>query len=179
MPVQVVLIALGALVTAGLLRFAWVWRTYRGNRVITCPENQRPAGVRVNAGHAAASGLVKGPELRLATCSRWPERQNCGQQCLSEIEAAPADCLVRNILTNWYKGKACISCGQTFGDIEWSHKPALLTAGSTSVEWGQIPADQLHEVLSVSAPLCFACHMANTLVREHPELVVDRSTHPI
>jgi hypothetical protein len=43
------------------------------------------------------------------------------------------------------------------------------------MEWKQVPADTLYEVLADSLPLCFACHMANILVREHPELVVDRS----
>jgi hypothetical protein len=179
MPVEAVLWALAAVAALGLVRLAWVWFTYRGNRVITCPENRAPAGVRVNARHAAATALVKAPELRLSTCSRWPERQGCGQQCLSQIAAAPADCLVRNILASWYKDKVCASCGQSFHDIEWSRKPALLTAQNTSLEWEQVPAEKLFEVLAESAPLCFACHMAKTLVREHPELVVDRSTHPI
>jgi hypothetical protein len=26
------------------------------------------------------------PHLRLSECSRWPERQGCGQECLSQIE---------------------------------------------------------------------------------------------
>jgi hypothetical protein len=76
----------------------------------------------------------------------------------------------------WYAGKVCASCGRPFGDIEWTgQKPALLQTGKISVEWSQVPADKLHEVLAASVPLCFACHMAYTLVREHPELVVDRS----
>lgn len=175
MPVQTVVVALAIVLCLLLARLAWVGHRFRGRRVVTCPENQRPAGVTVDARHAAATSLVKGPELRLATCSRWPERGGCGQECLSQIEASPADCLVRNILLSWYKGKTCVSCGQSFGDIEWARKPALLTAGKISLEWHQVSADKLFEVLAASAPLCFACHMANTLVREHPELVVDRS----
>ena len=30
------------------------------------------------------------------------------------------------------------------------------------------------ETLADGLPICFACHMSNVLVREHPELVVDR-----
>ncbi len=178
MPVQAIFVVLAAIAALGLLRLAWLWRTYRGNRVITCPENHLPAGVRVDARHAVATALLKGPELRLSTCSRWPERQGCGQQCLRQVADSPADCLVRNILVNWYKDKVCTSCGQPFGDIEWSRKPALLAPESMSLEWNQVPAEKLFQVLSVSEPLCFACHMAKTLVREHPELVVDRSTSP-
>ena len=175
MPVQIVWIAIAVAVALALMRLAWVWHRYRGQRVITCPENQKAAGVVVDAGHAAATGFGKAAELRLSTCSRWPERRNCGQECLTQIQSSPEDCLVRNILVNWYGGKVCASCGQTFDEIEWSRKPALLTAGGGSVEWSQVSADKLHEVLAASSPLCFACHMASTLVREHPELVVDRS----
>jgi hypothetical protein len=176
-PLQGVLAGLAAVLVGAAARMVWIWCKYRGNRVITCPENQKPAGVHVDAGHAAVSALGT-PELRLAACSRWPERAGCGQQCLAQIEAAPQDCLVRNILIRWYEGKTCAACGQSFQDIEFSHKPALLTADKVSMEWEQVPADKLFEVLAASAPLCFACHMANTLVREHPELVVDRSAYP-
>ena len=175
MLVQVLVGLLAVVLVAALGRLAWAWNKYRGRRVITCPENQRPAGVTVNAAHAAATALGRSPELRLSTCSRWPERRSCGQECLTQIHASPEDCLIRNILITWYRGKACVSCGRSFGDIEWSHKPALLTGEKVSLEWDRVSADKIFEVLAASQPLCFACHMANTLVREHPDLAVDRS----
>jgi hypothetical protein len=123
----------------------------------------------------AATALAGSPQLRLSTCSRWPERAGCGQECLGQIEAAPEDCLVRNILVLWYTGKRCVYCGQPFGDISVAGaKPAVLCADKVSVEWSRIPADRLRETLAAASPICFACHMGNTLVREHPELVVDR-----
>jgi hypothetical protein len=175
MPVQVVIAVLVIAAALGLLRWGQVWNRYRGRRRITCPENQKPAGVIVDATHAAATGFAGAPQLRLSTCSRWPERRECGQQCINQIQTSPGDCLVRNILLKWYEDRQCASCGQSFAEIEWSRKPALLTPGGTTLEWIQVPADQLDEVLAASRPLCFACHMASTLVREHPELVVDRS----
>lgn len=182
MPVQPLVAAI-VIVVSGIAvwRLARAWWKYRGSRAITCPENRRPAGVVVDARHAAATALAGAPGLRLSSCSRWPERAGCGQECLAQVAASPEDCLVRNILTRWYRGKVCASCRRPFGDIEWTgQKPALLRAGKMSLEWNQVPADKLHEVMAASMPLCFACHMANTLVREHPELVVDRSaSHPI
>ncbi|HLK63105.1 MAG TPA: hypothetical protein VKU19_06675 [Bryobacteraceae bacterium] len=177
MPVEPIIISMALLVAAVVVwRLARVWRQYRGQRLVTCPENLRPAGVVVDAKHAAASALSGLPVLRLSSCSRWPERAGCGQECLAKIAESPEDCLVRNILSNWYQGKICSSCGRPIGEIEWAgQKPALLGADQVSVEWKQIPADKLPEVLAAALPLCFACHMANTLVREHPELVVDRS----
>lgn len=176
MPIQILVVSISALLAAGAVwRLGRAWIRYRGQRVITCPENQRPAGVRVDALHAARTALGKGPELRLSACSRWPEMAGCGQMCLSQIEAAPEDCLVRNILLQWYEGKACAWCGHPFGEISLAgSKPALLRPDNISVEWSQVPADKLSETLLAALPICFACHMANTLVREHPEIVVER-----
>ncbi|HTS31107.1 MAG TPA: hypothetical protein VMH81_34785 [Bryobacteraceae bacterium] len=176
MPVQPTIIAFLVLLGGiAAWRLTGAWWKYRGRRVITCPENRRPAGVLVDSRHAAATSLGGTPELRLSSCSRWPERAGCGQECLAQIAAAPEDCLVRNILAKWYAGKVCASCGLAFGDIEWSgRKPALLRPGKISVEWNEVSADKVYEVLAASQPLCFACHMANVLVRERPELAVDR-----
>jgi hypothetical protein len=165
-------------VAAGVLvgRLASAWLRYRGQRLITCPENLRPAGVRVDASHAAASGVLHAPDLRLSHCSRWPERSGCGQECLSQIASAPDGCLVHKIVTGWYAGKVCASCGRPFGDVEWNAaKPALRTADKVTVEWTQVPVAELPDVLKTALPVCFACHMASTLVREHPELALDRS----
>jgi len=176
MPVNLILGIAILLACIVIGRLARVWWKFRGARVITCPENLKHAGVVLSARHAAATGLMHAPELRLSSCTRWPERAGCGQQCLIQVAEAPAGCLVRNILAKWYEGKTCASCGCPLDEAHWeAAKPALLRAGKTSVEWSQIPAEELHEVLAASLPLCFACHMANTLVREHPELVVDRS----
>lgn len=168
--VAVVLVA----IVAG--RLAGVWLKYRGQRVITCPESHKPAGVQVDARHSAATALGKAPELRLSSCSRWPERAGCGQQCLAQIEASPEDCLVRNILVKWYAGKSCACCGHELGEITLAgSKPALLGKDNVSVEWSQISADKLYEILEAARPICFGCHMANKLVREHPGLAVNRS----
>jgi hypothetical protein len=157
-------------------RLVRTWWKFRGARVVICPETERPVGVVVDAGRVAATALAGAPHLRLASCSRWPERAGCGQECLSQVEAAPQDCLVRNILVKWYAGKCCISCGRPLGEIPLTGvKPAVLCADKVSVEWSNIPADRLQETLAAAAPICFACHMGSTMVREHPELVVDRS----
>jgi hypothetical protein len=83
---------------------------------------------------------------------------------------------VRTIADKWYAGKACASCGRPIGHVQWgTSQPALISADKKSMEWKDVPADRLYETLEVTAPLCFACHMANTLVREHPELAIERS----
>ena len=84
----VVLAVLVAL-AAGIWRVK-TWLALRGERVVTCPDNQKHAGVQVVVRRAGA-------QLCLRSCSRWPEKAGCGQECLRQIEAAPADCLVRTI----------------------------------------------------------------------------------
>jgi hypothetical protein len=139
---------------------------------VTCPENQRPAGVTVDSRQVMATALGKPPQLRLESCSRWPEKAGCGQACLSQIEASPEGCLVRNILLAWYSGRVCCSCEQPIGEIPLAGaKPAVLRADGVSVEWNEIPAEKLQETLLAANPICFACHTARKMLREHRELV--------
>jgi hypothetical protein len=175
MPIPFLELVILLLASVALWRLGSAWFQYRGKRVITCPENHRPAGVVVDATHAAATVFGKAPQLRLSECSRWPEKAGCGQECLSEIRESGADCLVRNIIAKWYRDKDCAACGQPIGEIDWTgSRPALLVADQVSVEWNQVPADELIGTLAAALPICFACHTANKLVKEHPELVIDR-----
>jgi hypothetical protein len=154
-------------------------RTYfkfRGKRLVTCPETSEPAGVEVDATHAAFTAATGERSLRLKDCNRWPEKQDCGQQCLAQIEAAPEGCLVRTILTKWYEGKKCVVCGKAFGEINWlDHKPALLSPERLTLDWSEVPPEQIPKVLAGHMPVCWNCHIAERFRHQHPELVVDRS----
>jgi hypothetical protein len=178
MPTIVTLVLTGLIIVAGVVvgRLGAAWWKYRGKRVISCPENHEAAGVTLDTKYAAVTALRGDVKLRLSQCSRWPEKQDCGQDCLFQIERSPEDCLVRNILVHWYQGKNCVWCGRPIGDIHAAgRKPALLSADRGSVEWQQVPADQLPKTLAAAQPLCFGCHVANTMAREHPELVIQGS----
>ncbi len=97
------------------------------------------------------------------------------RQCLGEVESAPDDCLVRTILTKWHKGKSCIFCGKALGAINWlEHKPALMGPDRVTLEWNEIRAETLPQVLLTHIPVCWNCHIAETFRRKFPELVVDR-----
>ena len=178
----IVIVLAAAMVSIAAYRLGTAWCKYRGQRVIACPENHAVAGVSLDVRHAAFTALRGHAKLRLSDCSRWPERAGCSRDCLFQIERSPADCLVRNILTRWYKGRNCVWCGRPIGEIHSTErKPALLTAEKGSVECSRVPAEQLQQTLAIAQPLCFACHVANTkvrMVREHPELVIER-TRPV
>jgi hypothetical protein len=154
---------------------AAVYLKFRGTRLVTCPETKEPAAVEVDAKYAAITAPTGERGLRLKDCSRWPESQDCGQQCLGQIVSAPEDCLVRNILTKWYEGRTCVFCGKALGEIDWlDHKPALMSPERVTREWNEIPAEKVPVVLQTHMPVCWDCHVAETFRRRYPERFVDR-----
>jgi hypothetical protein len=170
--VALLALALGYLLFRGLRTFFKL----RGKRLVTCPENQKPAAVDLDASHLAKEAILGTPPLRLSECSRWPERQGCGQECLRQIEAAPEGCLVRRIVADWYVAKKCVLCGKAV-DVkeEWiGHVPALLNPEKKTVYWDKLSPERLPEVFQTHLPVCWSCHIAETFRREHPDLVVDR-----
>ena len=147
---------------------------YRATRAIACPETGMPAAVKVDGTHVAASTAIGEPDLRLASCSQWPE-QGCGKDCLAQLAAAPTECLVRMTLIEWYQGSACFLCGRQIGEIPWGeHKPALLTADGRTVEWDAVPPETLPQVLLTHQRVCWNCHMANSLRESFPGPLTDR-----
>jgi len=86
-------------VAFGLTMAVRSYLRYRGKRVITCPETANHAAVHVNVVNAAREAAFGKHHIRLAQCSRWPDRQNCGQECLSQIEADPKGCMVWHMST--------------------------------------------------------------------------------
>jgi hypothetical protein len=148
---------------------------FRGTRVVVCPETRKPVAVEVDARHAAATAVEGQPELRLKSCTRWPVRADCDQDCAWQIERAPADCLVRTIVESWYEGKACVFCHKSIGAVNWhEHQPALLSPEHFTVKWDEIAPEQLPEVFKTHQPVCWNCHIAESFRIEHPDLVVER-----
>lgn len=168
--------------TLGLFLFRLLNRVhgFGGQRLVTCPENRRPAAVRINALRAAAEALYGDRRLDLKACSRWPERAGCGQECLRQIESAPDGCLVKSTVDRYYAGRSCAICGKTFAGAAalGEHRPALLGPDRVTVPWHEIPAETLPEVLSRNRPVCWDCHIVQTLMREHPGLAVVRPPRP-
>lgn len=169
----------GSILAAGLgLMLSMALRAYlrlRGTRLITCPQNGRAAAVEVDARHAALTNAIGKPSLLLKECSRWPERRECGQQCLEQIESHPEDCLARTLVARWYQGKCCVLCGKFLGELgRYERNPALMSPERITDEWSEIGAERLPEVLATHRPVCWSCHIAETFRRQYPELITDR-----
>jgi hypothetical protein len=179
MSIAIYILVGGALLVAAVILLRKLVRAYwrfRGKMLVTCPETEQPVGVEVDAGYAALTTVMGEQVLQLKSCTRWPERKDCGQECLRQIELGPENCLVRTIIAEWYKGKTCGLCGREFGEIHWhDHKPAVMRLpDKKTVEWADVPVETLPAVLTTHQPVCWNCYIAETFREQHPELVVER-----
>jgi hypothetical protein len=175
MAIILLVAAVAAIAAAFVLRKVLRWR---GTRLVRCPETRTPAAVEVDVKQAFMSGLFGHEHLRLRECSRWPERAGCGEDCLAQVERAPEDCRVRNIVSEWYRGKTCAYCGHLFAEVHWhDHRPALRDAEGVTRQWTEVRAEQLPRLFETCSPVCWDCHIAEAFRKEHPELVVDRAAH--
>jgi len=146
----------------------------RGDRVVSCPDNDETVAVRLDATRAALDSVSGGERWRLESCTRWPEKAGCGQECLDQIETAPADCLVRTKITSWYADKACALCGKPLNSVEWAeHQPAVMTPSGRTLEWRDVRPETVPDVLSTHTAVCWDCHVAETFRRTRPDLVID------
>jgi hypothetical protein len=165
-----------ALVITGVVAGIRLYRRYTQSRLISCPETGKPEGVQLDAAHGLKESLRGHHEMRLRSCTRWPERQDCDQACLSQITEAPDGCSVRSILDEWYAGKVCVLCGRQFGaQINWyDHQPAFLDKERHVRRWEEIDAPALLDALESCEPVCWDCAMVGKVYDEHPELITER-----
>ena len=164
--------------TAIFFGIRWLVRVcsrYRGTKLVTCPETGRPAFVELDALHASMTSTVGFPDIRLESCSRWPLKQQCGQECLPDLDVAPGQCLVSGVLMQWYRGKKCCYCGKPIEQLHWiDHKPALQNPEGALLRWSGVSVENLSTVLNTHLPVCSDCFIVQSFRREHPELVVYR-----
>jgi hypothetical protein len=173
--ILVVLALAGVLFTVRAVPGLGAYFRYRGKRLITCPESHTTEAVEVAAAEAGVGALLSEPTLRLKQCSRWPERHDCGQQCLQQIEADPENCLAWNIVAKWYEGQSCVFCHQPIRPLHYlEHVPALLAPDHKTTEWKRIRPEQLPAAFKTHRPVCWNCHVTETFRRLYPELIVDR-----
>ena len=150
-------------------------RRFGGARVIICPETRAQAMVELDTRRAALTSLVGRADLRLENCWRWPLHQDCGQECLLQLDVAEDECLVRSVLSKWYVGKQCVFCRRKFLEINFTdHKPALFTPEGITVDMNEIPIAELGEAMATYEPVCANCYLAQTFYHERPDLVVER-----
>ena len=178
MNTEAYLITLALVATALYFGILWLVRAYsryRGTKIVTCPKTGRPAIVEIDALHASLTSTVGLPDIRLENCWRWPLKEQCGQECLTDLDVAPGQCLVSGVLMRWYRGKTCCYCSKPFEGLHWiDHKPALQSPEGFLVRWSAVLVENLSMVLETHLPVCWNCYIAQSFQRDHPDLVVLR-----
>jgi len=164
-------------VYAGIALTAWA--RLRWTRVVTCPETHKPVAVTIDTGHAAITAVWEKADLKLATCSRWPERQNCDQACVAQIVEAGDETLTRMLAEHYFEGKRCAVCQRPIDNVSATLlQPGLLDPVTHELSaWDEIPAQDLPDAFRVRNPACANCTLAESFRRMYPDRVVDRVPH--
>ena len=84
----ILFVLIGAAIFLAIQYFVRASRRFSGEQVIICPETGKQAMVEVDGHHAALTSLVGRTDLRLENCWRWPIKQDCGQECLLQLDVA-------------------------------------------------------------------------------------------
>ena len=155
----------------------WVraWFRAAGERVVTCPESHQAAGITLAAARAATGAVLGGSEPVIRSCSRWPEKGGCGQECLAEIHAAADGCLVREKVRAWYEGKSCVRCSRDLSPACWQHnRPALRVPDGHTRTWASLRPEEVPAALATDEPICWDCHVLVDFVQRFPGRAVLR-----
>jgi len=151
------------------------FRKFHGRMLVSCPENHQTVAVNVASGRAALAAMIGKEHVELNQCTRWPEKQDCDQACLRDIEAAPERHSVWGIAAKWYQGKICVYCHRPISDLSrLEHPPALISFDGKIIEWECIQPELLPDRLAVAQPVCWNCSIIEGFRKEHPELVTER-----
>lgn len=155
----IVIFFIGAAVLVGLPLTATL-RTYfdnRGRRRVICPTDHQRAAVEIDPKFALQTAMRGREESRVQTCSHWPEKGTCGQECLAQVEATP-DSLER-LFTRWFDGKPCSICSRTLTPADWRFgRVGFLSEEGKLVGLRQIDFTDLGVMDDPKRPLCWSCH---------------------
>ena len=129
----------------------------RGRQPAICPENGESVDVEVDNEYSFWTALRGQEHSRLKSCTRWPEKGDCGQECLAQVDPSPEN--VERLMLGWYKGKQCAICTRAITPSDWRRgRLAWLDEQHKLVELRQVNLRQLQSALEEMHPLCWTCH---------------------
>jgi len=129
----------------------------RGRQAAICPENGEPVNIEVDRKYAFWTAYRGQEHTRLKSCTRWPEKGDCGQECLAQLNPSPEN--VERLMMNWYRGKSCAICARAITPPDWRRgRLAWLDSEQKLVELRQVDLKQLQFALKDMRALCWTCH---------------------
>jgi hypothetical protein len=150
---------LGAVLVTGLPLAMSLQNYYRnrGRQSAICPENGEPVDVEMDNKFAFWTAWRGQEHTRLQSCTRWPEKGDCGQECLAQLDPSPEN--VERLMLGWYQGKTCAICTRAIAPSDWRRgRLAWLDDEHKLVELRQVNLKQLQFALESMRPLCWTCH---------------------
>jgi hypothetical protein len=155
------------------------WARVRGARIVTCPETQTSVAVRVDVGHAVTSAMWEKPDVKLTSCSRWPEREDCDQPCVHQIELAPSETSPKTIAAHFFSKERCAICRRPIEPPSaMTLQPGFMEPVTRTVQsWEEVPPQDLAEAIAHRRPLCSNCTLAESFRQRFPDRVTDRRPH--
>lgn len=159
-----VVLVLGVVLAVYLGIALRTWFRLRGKRVVICPETLTRAAVTVDVGHAAATAVWEKADLRLETCSRWPERKGCDEACVSQIVEAPGETLARTMAAHYFEGKRCAICQRPIDPpAAAALQPGFMHPVShEAAAWDEVPPQNLPDAFASRRAICANCTLAES-----------------
>jgi len=157
-------------ITAGRTR-----RQLGGVRLVDCPETGAVAAVRFDCARAAMTAVAFDgqPDVRLADCSRWPERGPCDGPCVPQAKAPESS--VMGLIAHFTGQGHCAICGGHLAEAPAvGHHIALRSPDGVTTQWTDLSLAALPQALLESHAVCWDCHIAESFRRALPHLVTDR-----
>jgi hypothetical protein len=148
----------------------------RGRRTVICPENHEPVTVELDDKYAFSTALRGEEHDRLQSCTRWPEKGDCGQECLAQVNPSPEN--LERLLQKWYQGKSCAICSRLLTPADWRRsRLALLNENQKLYELRHMHLDEVPSALDHMKPLCWNCHQEERARQAKPPRLLkgDRS----
>jgi len=143
----------------------------RGRRTVVCPDNREPVTVELDNKFAFQTALRGQEHERLESCSRWPEKGDCGQECLAQIDPSPEN--LERLLQKWYQGKTCAICERPLGPADWRRsRLALLNEKQKLFELRHMHLEEIPSALDHMAPLCWNCHQEERARQAEPPRIL-------
>lgn len=165
----ILLFFLGAALVTGLPVALSLQSYYqnRGRQSALCPETGQPVDIEIDHEYAFWTALRGQEHSRLKSCSNWPEKGDCGQECQAQINPSPEN--VDRLLSKWYEGKICAICERSLSASDWRRsRLALLNERHQLFELRHMHLEDLQSTLQHMRPLCWNCHQEERVRQARP-----------
>ncbi len=135
------------------------YRVSRGTRLVRCPEGGDVVQTEVNPWRAALASAFGAESNVVRACTHWPERGQCSQECLHQIETSPTGCREEDLVARWRDGRDCAVCGIHL-DTTWQapNQVAYLGPEGATSQLRDLKAEDLVRLFWSCEPVCWDCH---------------------